>query len=326
MTMDFLKSARRWIFDMDGVLASERYYWDVARLTVWDLLREQGVEAAIALETPAMALRDGGLIPDPEIDLFKESGINSNWHLAYAYSVLSTAVVDADDARREFLTKLKLGGGPELTNLLTAFHAAQGAPMGAMVAFESCAARFQTWLDRLPEEGTFANSPIADQVIVVERLDRLSNGSEFAIATGRPRNEAVDGLSALGLAAYFEAEDIVTHDEVSQAETELGVQGLGKPHPYVVLRAAEPDGAPEDWIAAKNLPTEHSCVYIGDGVSDALAARAAGIDFIGVLSGCASDTGRVRRRAEFEKLGARLICDDVGEALGSAFACGEAEE
>jgi HAD superfamily phosphatase len=88
-------------------------------------------------------------------------------------------------------------------------------------------------------------------------LDRMAERFDFAIFTGRPRDEASFTLNrfvpAIGWAA------IVADDDVSNS----------KPAPDGLLVITQLQPASRFW-------------YIGDAVDDARAARAAGISFIGI--------------------------------------------
>ena len=71
-----------------------------------------------------------------------------------------------------------------------------------------------------------------------------------------------------------------------------------KPHPEGLLKILDGRSAPDS-------------LYVGDNVDDALAARAAGIRFVGVLPRGSQE--RRQRVARLWKLGAITILGNVGE-------------
>jgi phosphoglycolate phosphatase-like HAD superfamily hydrolase len=87
-------TARKIIFDMDGVITSEECYWNMAALVVWELLfsrRGLGLTVPPALPsfTPAPntaqveAIRRVIFVQDRVIAFFKQRAVNSNWDLAF---------------------------------------------------------------------------------------------------------------------------------------------------------------------------------------------------------------------------------------------------
>ena len=117
-------------------------------------------------------------------------------------------------------------------------------------------------------------------------LGRLSRRAELAIFTGRTREELAHTFARFGTARYFER--IVTTDQVRRP----------KPHPEGLLRIL-------DGRAASRA------LYLGDNVDDALAARDAGVAFVGVLP----------RRSLARRLRAARLRD-----LGALHVLGSAEE
>jgi phosphoglycolate phosphatase-like HAD superfamily hydrolase/multidrug transporter EmrE-like cation transporter len=149
--------------------------------------------------------------------------------------------------------------------------------------WQLCYENFQAWYEgqkgyQLPDDETVL--PVAE---IQQTLAKLAQNYKLAIATGRPRNETVPTLTKLGLIKYFEVDRIVTYDEVITAEKLLNIR-LGKPHPFIVLKAIYPQVKDANLI--KMVDTPHPRVaYIGDAASDVVAAKAAGCHSIGVLTG-----------------------------------------
>ena len=97
-------------------------------------------------------------------------------------------------------------------------------------------------------------------------LQTLKDANRFtlAIATGRPRNEVIEPLTALGLLSFFDPKRIVTYDEVLAAEEQLNATSgpikLGKPHPFVVLKALHVDEDPQRFCTRSLSETRsHLC-------------------------------------------------------------------
>jgi HAD superfamily phosphatase len=89
-------------------------------------------------------------------------------------------------------------------------------------------------------------------------LRRLARRAELGIFTGRTRQEIAPTLARFRTRDFFRS--IVTMDDVRRK----------KPHPEGLLR-----------ILDGRHPA--TAIYLGDNVDDALAARAAGVAFLGVL-------------------------------------------
>lgn len=166
-----------------------------------------------------------------------------------------------------------------------------------------CYQNFQAWYEgqqgyQLPDDETVL--PVAE---IRQVLEKLAQRYKLAIATGRPRNETIEPLTKLGLIEYFDAQRIVTYDEVLAAEKLVDTK-LGKPHPFIVLKAIYPDLTDAELIQMSE--NSHPRVaYIGDAASDVAAAKAAGCWSIGVLTGFGNDLKY--KRQLLEKIG----CDHV---------------
>ncbi|MBC7224343.1 MAG: HAD hydrolase-like protein [Anaerolineae bacterium] len=93
-------------------------------------------------------------------------------------------------------------------------------------------------------------------------LEALAGRHTLAVATGRPRAEALHALETFGIAHCFAA--VVDLEDVQAAEEATGSGPLGKPHPYSLLEAARRAGA-----------AAQSCAYVGDQPDDMRAARQA---------------------------------------------------
>lgn len=118
------------------------------------------------------------------------------------------------------------------------------------------------------------------------QLRRLAARAELAIFTGRVRKELNYTLDRNGVHEFFG--HIVTAEDVSN-----------------------PKPAPEGLLAILNGREPAKAIYVGDNVDDALAAQAAGVAFVGVVS---AEIERSRTRAALlRKLGAKIIVSHVKE-------------
>lgn len=84
---------------------------------------------------------------------------------------------------------------------------------------------------------------------------------KLAIATGRPRDEAIFGLNQLGIKKFFAEKFLIASDDVKKE----------KPDPESLLKA-------KTRLGVKNP------IYIGDTINDCLAAKRARIPFVYVGS------------------------------------------
>ncbi|GEM_PF-32688 len=111
---------------------------------------------------------------------------------------------------------------------------------------------------QLMENGFFGKEKL---LITSETLEKLSRRANLAIVTGRPRKEAMDTLAKFGISRFFDK--IITMDDLpknAQKPSPLGLQ-----------------------MAISEMGTDQN-TYIGDMPADAAMARAANVEFIGVLS------------------------------------------
>ena len=123
----------------------------------------------------------------------------------------------------------------------------------------------------------------------------------FAVATGRPRAEAVAPLEHGGLLDYFDAKRIITHDDVVAAERQNPGKSFGKPNPFVIEKAMSYD------IDATNT------VFVGDTLSDVEAAKCAKVRSIGIVGAMPQGAFREARRRTLAAAGCRTILNSIVE-------------
>jgi phosphoglycolate phosphatase-like HAD superfamily hydrolase len=217
----------------------------------------------------------GSEIPLEFIYWVKNHAVNHNWDLAF---VASIARSDYAAFRREH---------EHLTgkNLLAACPGYRGP---VWVEIHEACQRIQD--TRLPVEVLLDARPM---------FETLKSSNVFAVATGRPRPEAIAPLAKAGILPYFDANRIVTHDDVVAAESMHPGQSFGKPDPFIVHKAMG-----SDFSAAET-------VFVGDTLSDVLAAARAGVRSIGILTALPEGEYREVRRRTLAEAGCTTILDSV---------------
>jgi phosphoglycolate phosphatase-like HAD superfamily hydrolase len=271
------------IFDLDGVITTEASYWDIAR---------QGLSDILASEP--RPLGSGPLDNDPlPLDFIywvKNHSINHNWDVAFV-ALSAAGKFDEFRASRDHLNGRAL--------------------------LESCSGyRAELWKrthnicqaiqDKSPLPSAGLHTPKEMDPLFTTLADR---GYELAVATGRPKPEALAPLDALGIRNFFPENRIITHLEVEQAEREAHIP-LGKPHPFVALRAIYPEMPLGELLVLPEVPRPRVW-FIGDTASDVSAALAAGITPIGILSALPDGIYRDQRRKTLTELGCATILDSV---------------
>ena len=118
------------------------------------------------------------------------------------------------------------------------------------------------------------------------RLARWAERAELALFTGRTRRELQHTLEQFSVTKLFAR--IVTMDDVRHL----------KPHPEGLLRLL-------------NGTNPKAALYLGDNLDDALAAKRAGVPFLGVLRH-GSEAHR-RRATQLRRYGARIILHSTNE-------------
>ena len=359
------------IFDLDGVITSEKKYWQTARLTVWELICSEeylGISQYFGESkdvTTRLGEVGGRVIPDSFIYELKSRAINSNWDLTFFVVCLHLVAIlhQLKQVRGDFgldiLTNEHLSIGTQLhqlgkllpgdnwddsiseeaialfwqeTKSLRGTAVLEEVPLFARSMlgldlpsifekgdlWQLCYEGFQDWYEgkkgySLPDDETVLDLSSIDGVLkALKESDRYT----LAIATGRPRNEVIEPLAALGLLQYFHPQRIVTYDEVLAAESILSAVGnkvkLGKPHPFVVFKACFPDEKIEVLCQPGfQLANGAEIAYIGDAGSDVVAAKRAGCFSIGVLTGFAAGKAREKKGKMLADLGCDVILDSI---------------
>ncbi len=300
------------IFDMDGVITSERGYWLAAAHTLQDLatfLGDRRKPAPITLDLAVIARA-------------KAARINTNWdltHLAALTLIRRLATHDPANGLRISAINWDTDGPPTtcdwprgLTANLNELLAEgldfadprQGFELLAHLAPTDQFARqgpvwrwlfrhFQSWFNGTPDRpGLIANEDLIlppDRIATTLRKLQAA-GHHLAIATGRTRAELIPTLTRFGLADFFSP--IVTHDDVATAEADHPGTHLSKPHPYQFLRAIFPDAETSTLVTSTAHPQAPNVLIVGDTTGDIAAAAAIGSRPIAVLTGPAGAAAR----------------------------------
>ena len=195
-----------------------------------------------------------------------------------------------------------------------------------------CQGRFQEWLLVKPRPAFVAGpreqmpETVVDSGHLNALVHSLHSSGRFVlgVATGRPWLEAGAPLRALGILDCFERERIVTNEAVVEAEAILAERGevaaLGKPHPFILLKAIHPELSSERLCTSPPSADHRYAAYIGDAPSDIGAAKRAGCISLGVLTGVPNEgSAREARRKALTALGCDLVMNsvlDLPEVLG----------
>jgi phosphoglycolate phosphatase-like HAD superfamily hydrolase len=161
--------------------------------------------------------------------------------------------------------------------------------------------------------------PVLDRQKMAATLRTLNERYKLGIATGRPLEEVIGPLNTLELLSYFDESRIITYDHVVDAEKLFAQEEnpilLGKPHPFVVLKAIYPDKDIHALLLPGYASIDHgSVVVVGDAASDIIAAKKANCISIGVLTGIENTpAGRQDKFREFSDLDCDVIIESVLE-------------
>ena len=158
------------------------------------------------------------------------------------------------------------------------------ASLGRSVSYRQVKRQFQKFY--WGENGARGNVRRERWLVHPRRLERWAQRAELALFTGRTRRELRHTLDQFGVAHLFRR--TVTMDDVERL----------KP---------DPEGL--HFLLGKVAP--RNALYLGDVLDDALAARHAGVPFIGVLPQ-GSEAHRMRA-GQLRRHGARLILHNVNE-------------
>ena len=287
------------LFDLDGVITSEKRYWDAAVLTVYEYLNPSvSPEYAMANRD---SIRKNIFYNDKLLLYLKNKGVNSNWDLTYI--ILSAALILGvrDDFSRvyDYILRLDL----DAMGLYDFFG--ETGPLGKRGGkeYDNCVLVFQQWYlgDSLfgqiyrkeprikgksglcrYEEPVIA---LKDITLVLKTLH--GEGFTLGIGSGRVGFEAVPTLEAWDLLKYLDQDRIITYDYIIEAEKTTGEKPLTKPNPYTFIKGMlGKNYSDADIVKSKyDKSVAKKTLVVGDAGADMFSAQAAGMDFAAVLTG-----------------------------------------
>ena len=271
------------VFDMDGVLVDvSGSYREATRQAAYTFLKD---------------CKGGELLPDPlfsleELAAVKQSGgLNNDWDMTHRVISLLLVMADTYGASRDQWDVTPLADYLRSTRRpLSAImesgrlsKAADGFYTGDVGSGNIIKQIFQEiYLGQELFKETYGFVPqycIQDGLILNEKLfisrstlQKLSSGSKLAIATGRPKSEALYPLKKHGLDMFS---SVVSLDECEAEEKRIlektGCRvSLGKPDPFML-----------DQIAAM-YPDAEKLYYFGDVGDDMKAAKSSHYPFVAV--------------------------------------------
>lgn len=225
------------IFDMDGVLVDVKSsYREAIKKTVAAVLKESFAQSREISDTPIEILKR---IP----------GFNNDWDLSYALIMLMSKNIPESDYQVHITPVTpEIRTTPQYKRAQDIF---QGFYLGEQL--------YTTLYRRSPPVAAPVGL-ITKETLLIRRelLQELKNRFSLAIATSRPRFEAIYALTNLQLMPSIFTEETVVAQEDAPRE---------KPFPDPLLEAQ------------KRINKQH-CIYVGDTINDITAAQKAGMKSI----------------------------------------------
>ena len=214
---------------------------------------------------------------NPAILIFDVDGVLVDVRETYWRSGLQTIqhLTGKKPTWAEFHNWKRMPGNNDDWLLVSRWATALGVP----TTYEQARAAFQPFY--WGSDGRPGNV-LKEKLVVTPRLiEKWARRRELNLFTGRTRQEFTYTFERWAAAKYFRT--VVTMDD---AEKKPDPQGL-----LMILGGRDPGSA----------------LYVGDNIDDALATKAAGVPFMGILPRTAFD---YRQRAkEFRKLGALALLE-----------------
>lgn len=297
------------IFDMDGVVTSEYIYWDAAALTVYELLYSHKFYGLSEIDHNwcygnFKELHKIIFCGDKTIKAVKALGVNTNWDLAYIVFCVSK-YLEPDltefnewhfESVRMFIENITVQA-PEVYNLVGELAAVSlnsefsDFKRGRSKLWDDVINCFQLWFlggESVPGLNTMEKPLVDLNDLKKTFLDLKSKGISLGIGTGRPKDEILFPLKKWGLMEFFSDNMIVTYDDVLKAEEDFKPETpLSKPNPFVFLKEAFRNELDDEKLISGNYDKERclKIAVVGDAPSDLMAAKSAGMVFVGVLTG-----------------------------------------
>lgn len=334
---EFLENYDTIIFDMDGVITSERVYWECAALTAYEFLNSKDyfggklIDVKV-LENDVSEICKDIFASDKLIELLKGKGVNSNWDLGYI-TILMHFITGSDKAE----DIMAYADGLSLDIVSEYDRLAQEAAKCKNMSFEyfkrngelwqNMMMCFQEWFrgdeffrKSMGKEPVLSGKngfiskeePLIDRIKLKNLLTELSKTKRLCVGTGRPADEILSPLTAWGILGFFDTRGFVPYDYVQKAENENNVI-LTKPNPYTFLKALYGTDYSDLKIISGDYDKEKikRALVVGDAGADILASKAMGADFCAVLTGIAGE----KSRSYFEDMNAEYILSSVCDMM-----------
>lgn len=335
----FLDKYEYIIFDMDGVITSEQNYWDIAALTVYELLNASHYYGTMPFD-PSDALRRVKEIRsevfcnDKTITLVKERGVNSNWDLGYiVFAYILTGRCKTYEDVYSYIEKSSLMAFDlyeECAHLLSEkLNLPKEVCRRNEPVWNMCRDCFQEWYFGSDEFEVFYNVkprcagkesmemrevPAIELFDIISVLEELkSSGKKLMIATGRSDRDVSNPMKLWDIRKYFEMDAIATYTHITKAEEHFLKKGekvlLTKPEPYIFLKALYRTDYPDEKIVAGDYDKSliSKALVVGDAGSDLFAAKRMGADFLAVLTGVSGE----KAKGYFESENAEYILPSI---------------
>lgn len=339
----FLDKYEYIIFDMDGVITSEQNYWDIAALTVYELLNSSRYYGNEKLDVTdclnrVKEIRNEVFYNDKIITLVKERGVNSNWDLGYVvFAYMLTKKCESYKAVYDYIKESSLMAFDLYEECARLLADKLNLPVELCQRNETiwnmCRDCFQEWYFGSDEFEVFYNtkprmpgklSMEMREVPAIELSDVLTvlktlkdGGKKLMIATGRSDRDVSNPMKLWDIRKYFESDAIATYTHIMNAEENFLKEGkkviLTKPEPYIFLKALYRTTCPDEKIIAGDYDKSllSKALVVGDAGSDLFAAKRMGCDFLAVLTGVSGE----KAKGYFEKEKAEYILPSIKEMI-----------
>jgi len=247
------------IMDMDGVITSEKRYWEAAAFAVYEILFS---EEYLGLRRPfppaSFQAMSPHVITMEFVSLVKESGINNNWDLAFlslslflahiaggsegfasvcrnadseSFAMLrnnaQNALPDSVDAISDsFFSGMRKGRVDLVSELNGLVFKGDEVLTRESALWKLVKSLFQNWYlgtEKDYQEGLLKTEETVIPLESVRKtLQKLKqSGFTLAVATGRPSQELIPLLEGWKLLHFFDEERICTFDTVAQGEASM---------------------------------------------------------------------------------------------------------
>ncbi|MCI9626205.1 MAG: HAD family hydrolase [Clostridia bacterium] len=330
----FLKEFDTILFDMDGVITSERTYWDCAALSSVELAFDKRYFGTKTLNLAQMGqqaqeVADRVFCGDDTIVLLKNYGVNTNWDLAYLMFAGILGLDCGEDFKKVYdhYKQVDLRVPDLYTHAEELLQAAlpdkDCARLGEIwtmvqVAFNEWYCGSEGFRETFGYEASDSDKqammqgeePLHSLAQTQELLKTLHTaGFRLGVGTGRPREEFRRPAENWDIMQYFEPSLCITYDELAAVQKKFQHVSLAKPHPYTFAKAVLGDSCSDFELAHGKYDKKQmeKVLVVGDAGADLFAAKEMGAKFAAVLTGVNGQASRTF----FEVQGADFILNSV---------------